>query len=69
MIDEETARMIEGIAFHWYSGDHFESLGMAHDLFPNLKLMSSECCALHPPGQTNMFAALLGMGGPSIADV
>ena len=69
VIDEETARMIEGIAFHWYSGDHFESLGMAHDLFPNLKLMSSECCALHPPGQTNMFAALLGMGGPSIAEV
>lgn len=70
IIDEETARMLDGIAFHWYSGDHFESLGIAHDLFPDMKLMSSECCALHPPGQASMFAALLGMdGGSSVAEV
>lgn len=68
VIDDETAGMIEGIAFHWYSGDHFESLGMAHRLFPDMKLMASECCALHPPGQANMFAAFLG-GGSSIAEV
>lgn len=69
VIDEETAGMLEGIAFHWYSGDHFESLGMAHDLFPNMKLMGSECCALHPPGQTNPFAALLGMSIQSVPEV
>lgn len=69
VIDEETAGMIEGIAFHWYSGDHFESLGTAHDLFPDMKLMSSECCALHPPGRTSMFAAMFGGGGSSIAEV
>ena len=33
-----------------------------------MKLMSSECCALHPPGQTSVFAALFG-GGPSVAEV
>lgn len=69
MIDDETAGMIEGIAFHWYSGDHFESLAMARTLFPNKKLMGSECCALHPPGKTSPFAALSGMNGPSIAEV
>ncbi len=69
MIDDETAGMIEGIAFHWYSGDHFESLDMARTLFPDKKLMGSECCALHPPGKTSPFAALSGMNGPSIAEV
>lgn len=69
MIDDETAGMIEGIAFHWYSGDHFESLAMARTLFPNKKLMGSECCALHPPGKTSPFAALSGVNGPSIAEV
>ena len=69
MIDDETAEMIEGIAFHWYSGDHFESLDMARTLFPDKKLMGSECCALHPPGKTSPFAALSGMNGPSIAEV
>ena len=69
MIDDETAGIIEGIAFHWYSGDHFESLDMARTLFPDKKLMGSECCALHPPGKTSPFAALSGMNGPSIAEV
>lgn len=26
VLDEETMEMVEGIAFHWYSGDHFESV-------------------------------------------
>ncbi|MBR2602662.1 MAG: glycoside hydrolase [Clostridia bacterium] len=68
IIDETTCKMLEGIAFHWYSGDHFEALRIAHELFPDMKLMSSECCALHPPGQTSIFAALFG-GGPSVAEV
>lgn len=67
IIDDETVNMLEGIAFHWYSGDHFEALSMAHELYPSMKLMGSECCALHPPGQSNMFAAMLGMGG-SVAE-
>lgn len=40
---------------------------MVHELYPSMKLMGSECCALHPPGQSNMFAAMLGMGG-SVAE-
>lgn len=44
MIDESTSAMIEGVAFHWYSGDHFEALQMIHEIFPEKKLMLSEAC-------------------------
>ena len=70
VMDDETKDMIEGIAFHWYSGDHFEALQIAHDFYPNMKLMSSECCALHPPGQADPIAALFGMNSAkSVAEV
>lgn len=44
IIDETTAHMVAGIAFHWYSGDHFEALSMIHDRFPDKKLILSEAC-------------------------
>lgn len=44
IIDEETDRMVAGIAFHWYSGDHFEALRMIHERFPDKKLILSEAC-------------------------
>lgn len=44
IIDETTSHMITGIAFHWYSGDHFEALSMIHDKFPDKKLILSEAC-------------------------
>lgn len=44
LIDEETNHMIAGIAFHWYSGDHFEALRMVHEKFPDKKLILSEAC-------------------------
>lgn len=31
-----------GIAYHWYSGDHYHGLEMAHDAFPEQKLILSE---------------------------
>lgn len=55
MIDEETSSLIEGIAFHWYSGDHFEAVRMTHEIFPDKTLMLSECCVLHKPGQSDFF--------------
>ncbi len=61
VLDEKTKEMVEGIAFHWYSGDHFEGLSLAHDAFPGMKLMSSECCPLHAPGQSNMLASFMGV--------
>lgn len=44
IIDEETESMIAGMAFHWYSGDHFEALRMVHEKYPNKKLLLSEAC-------------------------
>lgn len=44
IIDETTDKMIAGIAFHWYSGDHFEALRMIHEKFPDKKLILSEAC-------------------------
>lgn len=62
IIDEVTDEMIGGIAFHWYSGDHFEAVQIASELFPGKTLLSSECCCLHAPGQTSPLAALFGGG-------
>jgi glucosylceramidase len=42
--DEETKDLFAGAAFHWYSGDHFESLAMAKEVFPDKKLILSESC-------------------------
>ncbi|MDF2945047.1 MAG: glucosylceramidase [Herbinix sp.] len=44
VIDEETDKMITGLAFHWYSGDHFEALKLIKERFPNKKLILSETC-------------------------
>ena len=44
IIDESTSKMITGLAFHWYSGDHFEALQMLHERYPSLKLLFSEGC-------------------------
>lgn len=44
IIDGETDSMIAGVAFHWYSGDHFEALRMMQERFPEKKLLLSEAC-------------------------
>lgn len=44
IVDGETAPMVEGMAFHWYSGDHFEALDLCRERFPDKKLMVSESC-------------------------
>ncbi|MBQ6232227.1 MAG: glucosylceramidase [Clostridia bacterium] len=44
IIDEETSDLIAGAAFHWYSGDHFDSLDLCRTQFPDKKLIVSESC-------------------------
>lgn len=44
IIDEETTHMVAGVAFHWYSGDHFEALKMIREKYPDKKLLLSEAC-------------------------
>lgn len=47
MRDGDLKRAVAGIAFHWYSGDHFENLRMAGELFPGKRLVFSEGCVEH----------------------
>ena len=44
VVDETTKEMISGVAFHWYSGDHFDTLQLVKETFPHLKLILSESC-------------------------
>jgi glucosylceramidase len=44
VLDENTAKMVAGVAFHWYSGDHFDALRLTREQFPDLKLVHSEGC-------------------------
>jgi glucosylceramidase len=52
-IDQDTDRMIDGIAFHWYSGDHFESISIARDAFPGKELIFTEGCVEYSRFGTN----------------
>ena len=51
--DEDAAKYIGGIAFHWYSGDHFEQLEMTHKLYPNIDLVFSEGCYEYSVGKSD----------------
>jgi glucosylceramidase len=55
-IDAVTDPMVEGVAFHWYSGDHFDAVQMTHDAFPGKQLMFSEGCVeySHSAGQSEV---------------
>jgi glucosylceramidase len=35
---------LSGLAFHWYSGDHFEAVQLIAERFPGKKLVQSEAC-------------------------
>ena len=37
-------KAIWGVAFHWYSGDHYDNLRMTHELFPDKPLIATEFC-------------------------
>ena len=42
--DKQAFDSIAGIAFHWYSGDHFEALQEVRDKYPNKELIFTEGC-------------------------
>jgi len=42
--DVEADSSISGIAFHWYSGDHFESVQLTREAFPQKELIFTEGC-------------------------
>jgi glucosylceramidase len=41
---EQARKDVDGIAFHWYSGDHFEALGLTREHFPDKELIMTEGC-------------------------
>lgn len=42
--DSEAADYIAGVAFHWYSGDHFESVSLVRETYPDKELYFTEGC-------------------------
>lgn len=47
--DTEAAACVDGIAVHWYTGDHFNALSMVHELYPGKTIRFTEGCAPHDP--------------------
>ena len=44
MMESPAKDLAAGIALHWYSGDHFDSMDMIHEKYPELKMIISESC-------------------------
>ena len=57
MADPEAAAHVDGFAYHWYSGDHFDALSLLHQRYPDRILMHSESCMLHMPGSMYSMSA------------
>lgn len=41
---EEARQAVDGIAFHWYTGDHFEALAAVREKYPEKELIFTEGC-------------------------
>lgn len=44
VMSDKTEKLVAGVAFHWYSGDHFDALSLILEKFPDKKLILSESC-------------------------
>jgi len=44
IVDKNTDKMVQGVAFHWYSGDHFDAVKLIREKFPDKTLVFSEGC-------------------------
>ncbi len=54
IVDDDTLNMINGVAVHWYTGEHFDTLRMIRERYPGLKLVFTEgCVAYNKPGKNN----------------
>lgn len=42
--DTKAREYISGVAFHWYTGDHFEALDLVQEAFPEQELFFTEGC-------------------------
>lgn len=53
IIDQDTDAFVDGVAFHWYSGDHFEAINITHKAFPDKQLIFTEGCVEYSRFGTN----------------
>ena len=53
VITDDTKDMVSGVAFHWYSGDHFDAVRIAKEMFPDKHLAFSEGCIEYSRFDTN----------------
>ena len=42
--DPAAAKYVWGVAFHWYTDDHFENVQQVHEAFPKANLLFTEGC-------------------------
>ncbi len=42
--DKEADQFVSGVAFHWYSGDHFENVALVREKYPDKELIFTEGC-------------------------
>ena len=42
--DKDAAKYTSGVAFHWYSGDHFEAVSLVKEKYPEMELYFTEGC-------------------------
>lgn len=42
--DESAEKYVDGVAFHWYSGDHFDQVALVHKMYPEKDLIFTEGC-------------------------
>jgi glucosylceramidase len=47
--DKKANEAVNGIGFHWYSGDHFEGLSLTNESFPDKELIFTEGCIENGP--------------------
>lgn len=43
--NEQLKNIVSGVAFHWYTGNHFENIKLCRELFPDKLLIHSEGCS------------------------
>ena len=48
----EASKAASGIAFHWYSGNHFENIALCRQTFPDKLLFHTEGCFGYDPSQS-----------------
>ena len=53
VITDDIMDMVSGIAFHWYSGDHFDAVRLVKERFPDKHLTFSEGCIEYSRFDTN----------------